>query len=243
MLESVEGFIFSETAYGETSKIINVFTKEYGMIGILAKGAKSMKSKFRSSTGRYSYASFQIYYKENKLSTLAAVDIINPLKNIHGDLTLISYVTYLTDLTNQVIKQTDSKEIYNLFINTILKIEDKLDPKILTNILEVKLLDFLGVGLNLDSCVYCGSKNNIVTLDVSKGGLLCQNCYSDESIVSGKAIKLLRMYYYVEIASISNFNIDNSVVEELNNLINTYYEDYTGLYIHSKSFLKNIEKI
>ena len=133
MLESVEGFVINEIPYGETSKIINVLTKEHGIIGVLAKGAKSMKSKFRASTGRYSYANFEIYYKEDKLSTLTSVDVINPLKNIHSDLTLISYTTYISDLVNQVVKQSYSKKIYDLFINTILNLEKKLDPVVVTN--------------------------------------------------------------------------------------------------------------
>ena len=243
MLESVEGFVINEIPYGETSKIINVLTKEHGIIGVLAKGAKSMKSKFRASTGRYSYANFEIYYKEDKLSTLTSVDVINPLKNIHSDLTLISYTTYISDLVNQVVKQSYSKKIYDLFINTILNLEKKLDPVVVTNILEIKLLPFLGVGINLDSCAICGNKTNIVTIDGSRGGYVCLNCYSNEKIVSKEAIKLLRMYYYVNIASISKLNIDESVKMEIDNFLNSYYEDYTGLYIHSKKFLKNFIEI
>ena len=44
MIEKVEGIVINEKAYGETSKIINVITKEYGIIGIIAKGARTLKS-------------------------------------------------------------------------------------------------------------------------------------------------------------------------------------------------------
>ena len=37
MNTEVDGFVLSETPYGETSKIINVFTREYGVIGIMLK--------------------------------------------------------------------------------------------------------------------------------------------------------------------------------------------------------------
>ena len=56
----------------------------------------------------------------------------------------------------------------------------------------------------------------------------------DENIISPKAIKLLRMYYYVDISSISNFKIDEDVKVEIDNFINAYYDDFTGLYINSK---------
>ena len=76
MLLEVEGIVLSETPYGETSKIINLYTKETGLIGIMCKGAKSMKSMFRASTQVLSYGVFNLHYKEGKLSTLTGVDII-----------------------------------------------------------------------------------------------------------------------------------------------------------------------
>ena len=54
---------WSDLNQTETSKIINVFTKEYGTIGIMCKGAKSLKSKLRSSTMKLTYGKFYIYYK------------------------------------------------------------------------------------------------------------------------------------------------------------------------------------
>ena len=143
MITEVEGFILSETSYGETSKIINVLTKEHGVIGMMCKGAKSMKSPLRSVTQSFTYGIFNIYYKENKLSTLVSVDPVTNFTNIRQDLTLISFVTYLSELTSQVIKESETNKIYDDFINTILKIEDGLDPLILTNILELKYLPLL----------------------------------------------------------------------------------------------------
>ena len=178
MIQNVEGVVLSVTPYGETSKIINVYTKEYGLIGIMCKGAFSIKSKFRSCTNKLTYANFNIYYKKDKLSTLASVDVINPFKNIQSDILLISYATYICDLTSQVVKQNSNKEIYDDFINSLIKIEEGLNPLAITNIFEVKMLEYLGVKLNLTNCITCGSNKEIVTLSSEKGGLICRNCFS-----------------------------------------------------------------
>lgn len=63
----VEGIVLTSQDYGETSKIINVITKEYGIIGMIAKGARSIKSNLRSTTDKLSYGRFYIYYKKDKL--------------------------------------------------------------------------------------------------------------------------------------------------------------------------------
>ena len=78
----VEGIIVSETSYGETSKIINIITKDYGLLGIMAKGCKNIKSPLRSVTSKLTYGTFIIYYKEGKLSTLKEVSVINSFKNL-----------------------------------------------------------------------------------------------------------------------------------------------------------------
>ena len=240
VLREVEGFILTETPYGETSKIINVFTKDYGIIGIMCKGAKSLKSKNRVSTMRLNYAKLNIYYKKGKLSTLVSADILNPLKKIKSDIVLISYLNYLAELTNQVIKQSNNLAIYDEFIAAILKIEEGLDPLVITNILEIKYLAELGVLFSLDECVICGSKTNIATIDADKGGFICLNCLTNEVIVDKKVIKMLRMYYYVNIKSISNIKVEDNIKDVINKFLDMYYERYTGLYLNSKNFLKNL---
>ena len=240
MVEKVEGIVLSETPYKESSKILNVYTKKYGLIGIMAKGAKSLKSPLRALCNKYSYCYFYIYYKENKLSLLTQVDLIDNFNNIRNDITLISYMSYLCDLTYQVLKENNTNELFDILINGLKKIDDNLDSLIITNIIELKYLDYLGVSLNLDSCVKCLSKNNIVTIDGDAGGFICKKCLKDEEIVSAKTIKMIRMYYYVDISSISTIKVSDEVKREINIFLNKYYDRYTGLYLKSKEFLNNI---
>ena len=166
MLKQVEGIIASSVNYGETSKIVNILTKE-GMIGAIAKGAKNIKSPLRSFTVNLTYGSFYLYYNDNKLSTLKSADIINEFKNIKKDIILISYMSFLIDLATQVMKQNNDEEIYNLLITTLYKIDEGLNPMVMTNILELKYLDYLGVGFDFNTCCKCGKKSNIVTIDLS----------------------------------------------------------------------------
>lgn len=240
MLE-VDGFVLSEVPYSETSKIINVLTKEYGIIGIMCKGAKSLKNRYRVPTMKLSLSHFNIMYKENKLSTLISADVINPLKLTKSDILLVSFLSYLAELTSQVAKQNSNyMEIYDDFIKTVLKLEEGLDPVVLTNILEIKYLKHLGVLFNLDECILCGSKTNIATFDPDKGGYICVNCLTNEVIVSKSVIKMLRMYFYVNIDSIKEIKIDDVTKNTINIYLDMYYDRYTGLYLNSKSFLKKL---
>lgn len=239
MLKQVEGIIASSVNYGETSKIVNILTKE-GMIGAIAKGAKNIKSPLRSFTVNLTYGSFYLYYNDNKLSTLKSADIINEFKNIKKDIILISYMSFLIDLATQVMKQNNDEEIYNLLITTLYKIDEGLNPIVMTNILELKYLDYLGVGFDFNTCCKCGKKSNIVTIDPDVGGYICKNCYTNEIIYDSKTLKMLRMYYLVDIKSISELKISDNIIKNINYFVNTYYDRYTGLYLKSKKFLNEL---
>lgn len=244
MIEKVEGIILNEKSYSETSKILNVLTKEYGLIGMMAKGAKRMSSPLRSGTGRLTYGNFYIIYKKDKLSTLTTVDTINYFKHIKADIDAISYASFLTELSLQVYRHNSNKMIYELLRDSLLKIEEGYDPMVITNIIELKYLDFLGVMPILDSCSVCGSKTGIETLSSSLGGYVCNNCLTNkEHKVDGKVIKLIRMFYYVDISKIEKLEIKNKVKFEINTFLDEYYDCYTGLYLKSKDFIKNLNKI
>jgi len=235
----VEGFVISVVPYKESSKILNILTKEYGIVGVISKGCKKMKSKLRLISEKFAYGNFYISYKENGLSTLIDGDIINYFENIKSDIVKISYLSYLTELVTGVYKECENENVYNLFINSVKKIEEGLDPKVICNILELQFLEYLGINLNLDGCVKCGNQK-VITISLSKGGYVCSNCRTDEIIYDEKVIKLIRLYYYVDISKISSLDIDDDVSRKINDLLTEYYDTYSGIHPKSKSFLKNL---
>ena len=239
MITCVEGIVINTKNYGDTSKIIDIFTKEYGVIGVMAKGCKSLKSNLRSVTDKLTYANFTIFYKKDKLSILSEASVINNFSNIKKDIEKISYASFLIDLTNQVYKESNNDELYDLLISGLIKINENFNPKAITNIIELKYLEYLGVMPNLDGCTICGSKN-VITLSPDKGGYLCKKCHTNEPIVSEKAIKLVRMYTLVDINKISKLELNNKIINEVNNFIDLYYDRYTGLYLKSKDFLNKL---
>lgn len=242
MKEEIEGIVISETPYGENSKIINILTTD-GIVGCMAKGARGLKSSSRTGTSKLTYASFIISKKSDKLGNLTSVDIIDDFRNIKKDITKISYATFLIELATQVMKHNKNKDIYIILLSALKKINEGFDALVITNILELKFLEHLGVMPVLDSCSVCGTKTGIATLSSSRGGYICNNCLRNESIVSDKTIKLIRMFYYVDIEKISSLEIGNQSKKEISDFLDDYYDRYTGLYLKSKSLLKNINKV
>ena len=236
----VKGLVLNETNYSDSSKILNVLTSEYGLIGIISKGCRNLKSKLRGSSRKLVYGTFHLYYKENGLSTLISIDVINDYPKTIMNLERVVYASYLLDLTRQVVKQSKDEAILALLISALEKIENGLSPAVVTNILELKYLDFLGVSPVVTGCAVCGKTTNIVSLSPVSGGFICKDCYQNEGYYSDKAIKLLQMYYYVDLEKITKIDVNPKVNEEINKFLEDYYDRYTGIYLNSKKMLKNV---
>lgn len=236
----VKGLVLNETNYSDSSKILNVLTEEYGLIGIISKGCRNLRSKLRGSSRKLVYGTFHFYYKANSLSTLISIDVISDYPKTIMNLENVVYASYLLDLTRQVVKQSNDKYILSLLVSALDKIENGLDSAVITNILELKYLDFLGVSPIVTGCAVCGKTTNIVSLSPTAGGFICKDCYQNEGYYSDKAIKLLQMYYYVDLEKLTKIEVDSKVNMEINKFLEDYYDRYTGIYLNSKKMLKNV---
>ena len=239
----VKGLVLNETNYSDSSKILNVLTSEYGLIGIISKGCRNLKSKLRGASRKLVYGTFHFYYKENGLSTLISIDVISDYPKTIMNLENVVYASYLLDLTRQVVKQSKDSNILSLIVSALEKIESGLNPSVVTNILELKYLDFLGVSPVVTGCAVCGKTTNIVSLSPTAGGFICKDCYQNEGYYSEKAIKLLQMYYYVDLEKITKIDVNSKVNMEINKFLEDYYDRYTGIYLNSKKMLKNVIKL
>ena len=56
------GIVLTETPYSETSKILNILTEDYGLIGIISKGCKNLKNKLRGVSNKMNYCEYTINY-------------------------------------------------------------------------------------------------------------------------------------------------------------------------------------
>ena len=74
-------------------------------------------------------------------------------------------------------------------------------------------------------------------------GYICRNCYNNEGLVSEKTIKMIRLYYYVDIKNITKLDVSSLVSKEINQFLDEYYQKYTGLYLKSKDFVKRINQL
>ena len=244
------GIVIGETPYADNSKILKVFTRDYGILSIMSKGCKKPKSALHEASNKLVLADFNISYKENGISTLISADIVNLFKNIkmdYNDLDKQMYSVYIVDLVIQIINQMKidndhDDNIYDMLISSLTKIDEGLKPNIIYDIVRLKMLDYLGVKPSLDGCNICGNKS-VLTFDAHSYGYICNDCYTNEKIYSKDSIKNLRMLYMVDIDRIKSLDVSNLTIEEIEEFLDNYYIENTGIYLKSHKNKEILNKV
>ena len=233
----VEGIVLKETLYGETSKIVQVLTKEYGLVSMIAKGALSLKSNLRSLTIPFLYGKFNIVYKNDKLSILSSGEVIKLYLSDIKNLKLYAYMSYLSELTYNVLKENNDIEVFNILKDGFDKLCEGFDYEVIKNIIEFKYLDYLGIKPNFEICQKCHKQSKFIALDGKSGGFICENCATNEIKVHDNFIKIIDRFINVDIKTIKAIKLSNDDKKIVSNFLKEYYETYSAIYIKSLKFL------
>ncbi|MCL2037249.1 MAG: DNA repair protein RecO [Oscillospiraceae bacterium] len=97
MLVTINGLVISRREFGETSCYIDIFTKEFGVIEVAAKGVKSLKNSNNSSTGLFSYSTFCMN-KRNLRYTINSVKMNHSFHRLSSDLKRLALAAYFAEL-------------------------------------------------------------------------------------------------------------------------------------------------
>lgn len=235
----IEGIIIKSMKFKENSEILTILTKD-NILSVLSKGSLKIKSSLRMISQRLTYAKFNIYYKEDSLCTLIDGEIIDNFKNIITDIKKITYASFIIDLIYQIKKDSKEENLFYLLIQSLTKINEGFDSLVIANILELKCLKFLGVEPNLEyKCGIC-DKKEVANISINNACYVCSNCLSNEYKYSQKALKILKLYSLVDLKTLKTINVSTEVKEEIDNFLDMYYDEYTGIYLKTKDFIKKI---
>jgi DNA repair protein RecO (recombination protein O) len=245
MLQKCEGIVIRSTDYGETNKVITLYTREWGKIGVMARGAKKPNSRLSAITQLFTYGYFLVQ-RGSGLGSLQQGEMISSMRSIREDIFLTAYTSYIVELTD---KGTDEKKpnpfLFELLHQTLNYLNEGYDHDVLMNIYEMKMLNVMGLYPILNQCSVCGSTDGHFSFSIREGGFICHRCLDKDPYhlkISQATVKLLRLYYYFDLSRLGNISIKDETKMELKKVISSYYDEYSGLYLKTKKFLDSMDQ-
>lgn len=246
MFEKIEGTIIRTQDYGETHKIVTLFSKEKGKIACIARGAKKPKSRMAAVTQPFIHGSFLIQLGSN-LGTMQQGEVLLSFRKIREDIVKTAFASYLAELTDKLLdKQRVEMYIYQQFIFSLQALELDKDPDIIMLMYELKIYHKAGFAPVLNHCVNCGRKQTSYAFSVKEGGFLCNDCQSMDPhvrVLSETLTKLLQLFAHVDIQQIGNISVKPENKALLKQLIEAYYDQHGSYYLKSKKFLNQLDSL
>ncbi|WP_026689208.1 DNA repair protein RecO [Alteribacter aurantiacus] len=246
MLQKAEGIIIRTNDYGESNKIITLFTREHGKLALMAKGAKRPKSRFASSAQLFIYGTF-IFHQSKGVGTLNQADLTESFREVRSDLMLTAYGAYMVEIVDKLTEDRQRNPfLFELLFQMLTRINEGDDSEVLVRMFETKMLQVAGITPMLDACVNCGRQEGTFAFSVKEAGIICSSCYDIDpyriEVVPG-ALKLLRLFHYLDVNRIGNIKVKPETKKHLKHLLEVYYDEYSGLRLKSKRFLDQMEKM
>lgn len=150
MLAETPAIVLKAVDFKESSKIITLFTRELGKVGVLVRGFKKAKSKYAGIMAFGSVIDATFYYKDGRgVQTMKDAESRVSTVRTQGDFTKLALSMAFLELISQVIQEQEPNEELYGFTENFLKWLSATDvnPRSLFPYLQLRIADILGVGL------------------------------------------------------------------------------------------------
>lgn len=144
------GYILHKRAYRETSSILEVLTKDYGRVSLMARGSRGVRSKLAGNLLLFTplVLSWQGRGELPYIKSVERADIKPPvLKNK----ALLSAM-YINELLMYLLHRDDVQHaVFEQYHHCLYQMADEAQLELSLRRFEIRLLEILGFGLNLRS--------------------------------------------------------------------------------------------
>ncbi|MFD2369702.1 DNA repair protein RecO [Brevibacillus sp. GCM10020057] len=248
MLVKWEGIVIRSVDYGESSKVVTLFTREHGKLGIMARGAKKTKSRLAAVSQLFSHG----YYlckagPGSGMPDLSQGDIMESFRDLRQSLHATAYAAYIAELLDRLTHEREPNPyLFQLLLHTFRYLDEGRDAEILCRIFETKMLSVAGISPQLSACANCGAEREPYAISVSQGGLLCPVCLPSDPYaitVTPSTWKLLRLFQVFDLERLGEIEVKPATRSQLKHILRSYMDEHLDLRLKSRSFLEQLERM
>jgi len=180
-LHKDEAIVLFKKAYGESDKIVRLFTVSSGKIAAIAKGGNRSQKRFANTLEPFNHIRVEYFEKSGKgMVRIENADVVETNNGIEKSLSRACTAGFFVEFVDKLTKERERHDelFYALkdVLNKIKRIELSY-PDILYH--QLKMLETLGFLPNFYTCVYCGKivpDEKKMYFSKEKGGILCVSC-------------------------------------------------------------------
>lgn len=141
-------YVLHTRSFRETSLIVEAFTREHGRIAVIARGAKSARSRLRNVLQPFRPLLLS-WYQKTDLGTLSAADQVASLPPLQGQSLYCGL--YLNELLMRLLHRGDPHvEVFERYRHVLSELASESSPQPVLRVFEKHLLEAIGYAMLLD---------------------------------------------------------------------------------------------
>lgn len=249
MIVKTDAVVLKSMRYRDTSKIVTFYTRAFGKLSGIAKGAREGRSKFGASLEPMTEVSLVLYKKEQRdLQLISQCDIISPFKHLHSDIDRMPHAMAVMELLHQLThSEEENPALYALLVETLNAVETA--PGNIRNVVygfELRFASLFGFTPVFDRCSHCGKmldgpgSRPVVYFRIDRGGIWCEDCFntlSDSrkegrrpglaataSVIRVPTARILHRFLTARLDTLSGVEYHESVGNEVDETLRSYLQ-------------------
>jgi DNA repair protein RecO (recombination protein O) len=172
--------------FSESSRVVTLFTREFGKVAAVAKGAKRPKSPFDAALDLLAACEVVFLRKSSSgLDILTEAQLLKRFRPRSGDLGSLYGGYYVAELLDALSEEYDAHPtLYDEAIGALERLQGEGRLDLTLTRFELVILREIGQLPAFAECVACGEpvgSDRRFTFKVSQGGLICAECLIEES--------------------------------------------------------------
>jgi len=190
-----EGIVLRATDYSNTSRIATVYTRDYGKVRLLAKGARRKKSDFLRILEPFSLLEIVYIESRRSLHTFKEAHLIDSFLGLRDRLGEIARALFFLSMIDRTQPDEDpDPAVFELLSDSLFALERVPHPENVAIVFQLHLLQRFGRLPSLATCGRCASPLRANTsYDPASGYLLCGSCARGKKpSLSGGTLEALR---------------------------------------------------
>ncbi len=175
---SVDALVIRELPHGDHDKILTLLSAEHGRISVIAKGARSVRSRILAPTRAFAYSNFELHRKGDFVWVRDA-SVIEAFSSLERDIETLYISQYIADVCYELSgENVPAESVLRLALNSFFALNSgRYELKKVKAAFELRAAAEAGYLPELSTCATCGATNaDAVYLDVMNGSLKCSEC-------------------------------------------------------------------
>jgi DNA repair protein RecO (recombination protein O) len=237
--EKLQAFVLSSLDYGESDRIVSLFSLEHGRVKAFARGARKSRKRFGPALEAFARIDVQARLKEG-LSTLQQADIISIYPAIRGDLERIAHALYACELVDAITPEGHPvPRLYRLLSAYLDRLETEPAIEADRRFFEINVLNILGYRPSLETCSRCGNSFDGAGALLQDGGeATCRFCCAAGRPLSAVTLKTLSSCLKTGIFGQIPFSSETLL--QAGDLLGESISAHTGRRLKSLEFLQQV---